>query len=343
LASLPISPFKSADKHRPILFLAYAFVVNSDPTQLLSALNSAAAHLIGGGLVAFPTETVYGLGANAEDELAVAKIYRAKNRPADHPLIIHIAHSSDVTHFAKDIPDYAQELMQKFWPGPMTLILNRSEKAADFVTGSQGTVGLRVPNHAVALALLLAFKNQGGHGIAAPSANRYGSVSPTTAKAVEIELGEFLSDDDIILDGGPSEVGLESTIIDCTAGAPRILRPGAISAEMIRDATKLQIKQASDATIRVSGSHQKHYSPRAKVVIDQIASVGEGLIALSSEQTPPGAIRLAAPKNLDEFAAVLYAALREADQRNIAVVHISAPPGEGLAIAIRDRIQRAAS
>jgi L-threonylcarbamoyladenylate synthase len=343
LASLPISPFKSADKHRPILFLAYAFGVNSDPTQLLEALKLAATHLIRGGLVAFPTETVYGLGANAEDGQAVAKIYRAKNRPADHPLIIHIAHSSDVAHFAKDVPDYAQELMRKFWPGPMTLILNRSDNAADFVTGSQDTVGLRVPNHAVALALLLAFKNQGGHGIAAPSANRYGSVSPTTAGAVEIELAEFLSDEDLILDGGSSEVGLESTIIDCTAEAPRILRPGAISPEMIQDATKLEILQSGAKTIRVSGSHLKHYSPRAKVVIDQIASEGEGLIALSSEQTPPGVIRLAAPENLEEYAAVLYAALREADQRNIAVVHVTLPQGEGLAIAIRDRIQRAAS
>ena len=317
--------------------------MTKDATELLDALNSSATHLLAGGLVAFPTETVYGLGANAEDESAVQKIYSTKNRPNDHPLIVHVAHVSDVAHFATEIPDYAHSLMQDFWPGPMTLILHRSENSGNFITGNQETVGLRVPNHPVALALLLAFKSQGGNGIAAPSANRYGSVSPTTAQAVEQELGEYLGEDDLILDGGSSEVGLESTIIDCTGPAPRILRPGAISAEMIEQSTSLKLNEAVDNKIRVSGSHAKHYSPRAKVLLSGTATSGDGLIAMSEHPTPDGAIRLAAPETLDQFAAVLYAALREADERKLGTVHVIPPLGDGLAIAIRDRIGRAAS
>lgn len=317
--------------------------MNSDPAQLLKDLQDAASHLMKSGLVAFPTETVYGLGANAEDESAVAKIYAAKNRPADHPLIVHIAHSSDAQHFAREIPDYAYRLMSDYWPGPMTLVLKRSENAGDFITGNQDTVGLRIPNHPVALALLLAFRNLGGHGLAAPSANRYGSVSPTNAAAVATELSDYLAQDDVILDGGPSEVGLESTIIDCTKDTPVILRPGAISTQMIEHSTGLKVGDSQGNQIRVSGSHLKHYSPRAKVVIGSEAGVGEGLIALSDNPTPEGAVRLLDPKSLEEYAAGLYAALRAADQRGLEVVHVVPPEGSGLAIAIRDRIQRAAA
>ena len=293
--------------------------------------------------MAFPTETVYGLGANAENEAGVTKIYLAKNRPGDHPLIVHIAHPSDLEHFAKAVPDYAKDLIRDFWPGPMTLVLPRTHNAKDIITGNQETVGLRIPNHPVALALLLAFKNQGGHGIAAPSANRYGSVSPTNAKAVETELGDHLDPDDLILDGGSSEVGLESTIIDCTGPGPKILRPGAITAEMIEQSTSMVVAEPVTKSIRVSGSHAKHYSPKAKVVIGVEAQAGEGFIALSDHPTPLGAIRLAEPNSNDEFAAVLYSALRAADEQKLNVVNVMLPEGDGIAIAIRDRIQRAAA
>ena len=317
--------------------------MSKNPAEFLQALNQAASHLMAGGLVAFPTETVYGLGANAEDEAGVRKIYLAKNRPEDHPLIVHISHPSDLGHFAKAVPNYAKNLMRDFWPGPMTLILPRTENAKDFVTGNQETVGLRIPNHPVALALLLAFKNQGGRGIAAPSANRYGSVSPTNAKAVETELGDHLDSDDLILDGGSSEVGLESTIIDCTGPGPKILRPGAITAEMIEQSTSMVVADPVTNSIRVSGSHAQHYSPKAKVVIGREAQAGEGFIALSDHRTPIGAIRLAEPNSNDEFAAVLYSALRAADEQKLRVVNVLPPEGDGIAIAIRDRVQRAAA
>lgn len=317
--------------------------MNNDPAQLLAALTDAAEHLMAGGLVAFPTETVYGLGANAEDPTAVDKIYLTKGRPKDHPLIIHIAHSSDAKHFATEIPEYAHALMRDYWPGPMTLILRRSGNAGDFVTGKQDTVGLRIPDHPVALALLLAFRKAGGNGLAAPSANRYGSVSPTTANAVVAELGDFLEANDIVLDGGSSQVGVESTIIDCTQDAPRILRPGAITAQMIQDSTKLNLAGGERTSIRVSGSHAKHYSPRAKVIVGGEPKSGSGFLALAEEPTPSGAIRLASPVDLEQYAAVLYSALRSADEQGLSELNVIPPSGDGLAIAIRDRIQRAAA
>jgi L-threonylcarbamoyladenylate synthase len=180
------------------------------------ALTNAAHQLQAGILVAFPTETVYGLGADATNADAVARIYAVKGRPADHPLIVHVADAQDISEWASEIPDYAIDLARSFWPGPMTLILKRTDLAQDFITGGQDTVGLRVPDHTLALAFLSAFKKIGGKGVAAPSANRFGHVSPTTALAVHEELGEYLNPDDLILDGGPSQVGVESTIIDCT-------------------------------------------------------------------------------------------------------------------------------
>ena len=194
-----------------------------------------------GGLVGIPTETVYGLGADASNEKAVARIYEVKGRPQDHPLILHIASMNDITYWAEEISDYAIALARSFWPGPMTLIFKRSEAAKDFVSGGQDTVGLRVPNHVIALALLNEFKKIGGKGVAAPSANRFGHVSPTTAAAVIEELGEYLSKDDLVLDGGACAVGVESTIIDCTGLLPRVLRPGAISIPMIEDSTGLKV------------------------------------------------------------------------------------------------------
>ena len=320
----------------------------------------AAANLLAGNLVAFPTETVYGLGADACNADAVARIYSVKGRPADHPLIVHVASMDALGDWASDVPEYAISLARDFWPGPMTLIMKRSELAGDFVTGGQDTVGVRVPDHPVALGLLEAFARAGGMGIAAPSANRFGSVSPTTAQAVEDELGEYLADADQILDGGPCQVGVESTIIDCTGDVPRILRPGAVTAEMIIESTGLPVggkftyseddlagitingKVVDEVEIRVSGSLDSHYAPVATVVLDQSPVAGQGFIAMADMATPDGVVRLAAPSTHDEFARVLYAALRSADEQKLQTVVVAQPQGAGIAIAIRDRLKRAA-
>jgi L-threonylcarbamoyladenylate synthase len=311
----------------------------------VDSLQRAASSLLEGNLVAFPTETVYGLGADASNKQAVARIYEVKGRPAGHPLIVHIHSMQVMGQWVDDVPEYAIALGRDFWPGPMTLIFTRSELAQDFITGGQNTVGIRVPNHVVALGLLEAFHNLGGHGIAAPSANRFGHVSPTTAAAVSEELSEYLNQEDQVLDGGSCAVGVESTIIDCTGQVPRILRPGGIAAEMIEESTGLKPTFADSTDteeIRVSGSLEKHYSPAAKVILDQTPVAGQGFIAPSRRVTPTGVTRLAAPKNTDEFARDLYAALRKADELGLAEVVVEQPAGDGLAIAIRDRLMRAA-
>ena len=303
---------------------------------------AAAANLLAGNLVAFPTETVYGLGADACNAAAVAGIYSVKGRPADHPLIVHVASMDVLGDWASDVPEYAISLARDFWPGPMTLIMKRSGLAADFVTGGQDTVGIRVPAHPVALGLLEAFARVGGKGVAAPSANRFGNVSPTTAQAVSDELSDYLSDSDQILDGGACDVGVESTIIDCTGNAPRILRPGAITQEMIERSTGLDVLDADGVAIRVSGSLDSHYSPHATVVLDQSPTAGQGFIATSDVATPDGVLRLAAPTTHEEFARVLYSSLRAADEQGLATVVVQQPQGDGIAIAIRDRLKRAA-
>ena len=304
------------------------------------AMVRAAQTLKSGALVVFPTETVYGLGADATNSSAVSRVYQVKGRPADHPLIVHVADMQDVADWADDVPGYAISLAREFWPGPMTLILKRSSLAQDFITGGQDTVGIRVPNHTVALALLQEFKKIGGKGIAAPSANRFGHVSPTTAQAVSDELSAYLSPDDLLLDGGPSTVGVESTIIDCTSDSPKILRPGAITEEMIEEATKLDLSY--DATeIRVSGSLENHYSPNAKVLLDVKPEKGDGFIALSTIPTPDGVIRLASPTSNEEFARILYISLREADYQSLKRVVVQQPSGDDIAVAIRDRLLRA--
>jgi L-threonylcarbamoyladenylate synthase len=304
------------------------------------AMARAAEQLKAGSLVAFPTETVYGLGADATNPNAVARIYKAKGRPADHPLIVHLGDMQDIAEWSKEIPDYAIALARSFWPGPMTLILKRSSLAKDFITGGQETVGLRVPDHVIALALLNEFKKLGGKGIAAPSANRFGHVSPTTSAAVTAELSEYLEENDLILDGGPSQVGVESTIIDCTGELPKILRPGAITEEMITGVTGLVIAD-SVSDIRVSGSLENHYSPAAKVILDIAPASGDGFIALSNIETPAGVVRLASPQNNEEFARLLYTALRSADQQELARVVVAQPAGDDISVAIRDRLLRA--
>jgi L-threonylcarbamoyladenylate synthase len=304
-------------------------------------LSGAAESLKNGALVAFPTETVYGLGADASNEKAVSRIYEVKGRPQDHPLILHIASMNDITYWAEEISDYAIALARSFWPGPMTLIFKRSEAAKDFVTGGQETVGIRVPDHSLALGLLQECKKIGVQAIAAPSANRFGHVSPTTAVAVQEEIGTYLSVDDLILDGGAAQVGLESTIIDCTGEAPRILRPGAITQAMIEEATGLEVSESSESTIRVSGSLEKHYAPNAQILLDVQASEGQGFIAPADVATPTGVIRLASPQTTDEYARVLYSALRDGDTQGLKTIAVIQPSGDGLAIAIRDRLMRA--
>ncbi len=287
-----------------------------------------------------PTETVYGLAADATNPSAVARIYAVKGRPADHPLIVHFSDPKLINSWAAEVPDYATDLAKAFWPGPMTLVLSRTDLAGDFITGGQDTVAVRVPRHPVALKLLSEFEQLGGLGVAAPSANRFGKVSPTNSSAVRAELGDYLDAEDMILEGGDSEVGIESTIIDCTSESPKLLRLGAITAEMITQATGLSVSRAP-STIRVSGSLASHYAPNAKVVLDQVVLPGEGLIALESEPTPDSVIRLIAPVDVQGYAQQLYFALRQADALGLRRVVAITPKGDGLAEAIRDRLQRA--
>ncbi len=306
-------------------------------------IKKAAQALYDGHLVAFPTETVYGLGADATNSEAVARIYSVKGRPSDHPLIVHIASMQEMDQWSSDIPEYAIKLARAFWPGPMTLILKRTGLAKDFITGGQDSVGLRVPDNSVALALLNEFKTLGGKGVAAPSANRFGAVSPTTADAVSEELSDFMSTEDLILDGGACEVGVESTIIDCRNQAPQILRPGAITKEMIEELIEIRLESTgSSPGVRVSGALASHYAPKANVVLDVDPEPGDGLIAMASIQTPPGVQRLAAPINLDEYARTLYQSLRAADKQGIKRVVVQLPLGTGVAEAIRDRLRKAA-
>jgi len=270
-------------------------------------------------------------------------MYQVKNRPANHPVIVHIAELKDVDYWAKEIPEYAINLMRDFWPGPMTLLLKRSDKAKDFITGNQEIVGLRIPAHSLALNLLAEFKKLGGNGIAAPSANRYGAVSPTTAQAVSAELEEYLQLEDQILDGGSSLIGVESTIIDCSKENPSILRPGSVTAEMVEQSTGIILLEAQEPRVRASGSHKQHYSPKARVLIGKEAQSGDGLIAMDGVLTPDGVIRLASPKNNEEYARILYSALRQGDDAGLERIYIDPPEGLGLAVAIRDRITRASS
>ena len=319
------------------------------------ALRDAAKKLAQGALVAFPTETVYGLGVDATNHDAVTRMYAVKGRPADHPVIVHVSSMQAIGQWAIDIPEYAIALARKYWPGPMTLILKRSELAGDFVTGGQDSVGIRVPDHKVALALLATFESIGGKGVAAPSANRFGHLSPTSASAVFHELSDYFGDADVILDGGSCEVGVESTIIDCTGDLPRVLRPGAISPKMIANATGVAIEQiyanymsddgvnnAAADDIRVSGSLENHYAPDARVSLDVVPTVGQGFIALASIDTPTGVIRLGSPVNDEEFARILYSSMRNADDQGLTEIVVAQPVGDGIALAIRDRLKRAA-
>ena len=316
--------------------------------QMISNCNhdnvkKAAKALKDGHLVAFPTETVYGLGADATNEKAVSQIYAVKGRPTDHPLIVHISSINQISKWAIDIPDYAIKLARDFWPGPMTLILKKSELAKDFITGGQENVGLRVPNQPLALAMLAEFESLGGQGVAAPSANRFGAVSPTTSLAVSEELEKYLGSNDLILDGGNCQIGIESTIINCTYITPTILRPGAITNEMIENSIGSKLNSNTlDSEIKASGLLNKHYSPKARVRLNMLAKPGEGFIAMASISTPIGAVRLTSPTNNQEFAKVLYEALRDGDRFNLSEIKVIVPEGNGLANAIKDRLYKSA-
>ena len=306
-------------------------------------IREAAAALKAGHLVAFPTETVYGLGADARNPDAVKRIYEVKGRPTDHPLIVHISSISQLENWAVDIPDYAISLARAFWPGPMTLILRRSEIAGDFITGGQETVGLRVPSDPIALALIQEFEKISDSAIAAPSANRFGQVSPTSSSDVYQEIGKYLADSDIVLDGGNSSIGIESTIVDCTGEGPRILRPGFITFEDVEAHTGLQCQSPSDSIVlKFSGSFEKHYAPKCKVALDEEILDGAAFLALNKIETPQNMIRLASPSSVEEFARILYSTLRKADSSGFEALVVSMPVGDGIARAIRERLNKAA-
>lgn len=302
----------------------------------------SARNLLSGNLVAFPTETVYGLGASATDEIGINKIYAAKGRPKDHPLIVHISNLSKLEIWAREIPDFAWNLANSFWPGPMTLILKRSELAKNFITGGQDTVGLRIPKNKIALELLSEFENIGGFGVAAPSANRFGAVSPTSAIHVLEELENYLDLSDIVIEGGDSAIGIESTIIDCTSLGPKILRPGAVTLDQIDLIAKLNESEVDlRNNVKFSGNFDSHYSPRAKVFLNIQPTSKDGFIAMNEIATPNSAVRLFSPKNLDEFAAGLYASLRMGDELKLSRIVVVTPANIGIGLAINDRLKKA--
>ena len=311
-------------------------------TRSAEAIQKAAEQLKAGHLVAFPTETVYGLGADATNEEAVKRIYEVKGRPSNHPLIVHVSSINALEVWAQNISNYAIDLARTFWPGPMTLILKRSQVAKDYITGSQDSVGIRVPSHPIALALLTRFETLGGLGIAAPSANRFGHVSSTSAQDVHVELGDYLSEYDFILEGGKSEVGIESTIIDCRYAKPIILRPGTITVAMINSVIKVESINMEHPQFRVSGNLEKHYAPITKVILNKTPKSGQAYIAVSSFKTPEGVYRISAPVNVDEFARHLYAGMRRADELGFAELVLEIPEGQGIEVALLDRLTKAA-
>ena len=310
-------------------------------------IESAAQTLRRGGLVAFATETVYGLGADASNPVALRKLFAAKNRPADHPVIVHLADMSDLKHWAADIPRHAWLLAEKFWPGPLTMVFKRAAHVSDLITGGQDTVGLRVPSHPVAQQLLRAF----GGGIAAPSANRFGRVSPTTAQHVREEMGNAV---DLLLDGGPCEVGIESTIVDLTHATPAILRPGRISAQQIADALLVPLGESPAGRPRVSGSLASHYAPSLPLKIVQPeetenfvrANAGTPVAVLARRGRPHdtrASLWQVAPEMPDEYAQLLYGTLRRLDVSGCRMIVLEALPALPEWSAVRDRVGRAAT
>jgi L-threonylcarbamoyladenylate synthase len=312
-------------------------------------LADAAAVLREGGLVAFPTETVYGLGANAEDPIAVARTFQVKGRPSTHPLIVHIGSAEDLDDWVDEVPATARLLAERCWPGPLTLVLPRGHRVPLAATGGLETVAVRVPDHPVALRLLAAF----GGGITAPSANRFGSVSPTTARHVRAELGDAV---DLVLDGGPCQVGVESTIVDARSDALSVLRPGGVTREDLETLLGRPLTVPSADGVRVPGQHPSHYAPRARVVLVEPGEVvAEAQLAYERGQrvgvlVPPGfadvPVRahavITVPGSMADYARELYAFLRDLDRQGCDLIVASVPVDEGLGVAIANRLHRAA-
>lgn len=302
-----------------------------------------------------PTETVYGLAAHADDDAAVANIFIAKGRPADHPLIVHVADVSAVAHYATEVPEFAKQLMCAFWPGPLTLILPRRPGVANAAAGGNPTIGLRCPSHPVAQALLqlLMQKEPAVWGVAAPSANQFGRVSPTTAAHVQSEFGDEL----LILDGGGCAVGIESTIIDCTRGTPVLLRPGAITPEQVHAVCGLSMLSIQELSVlsapapKASGTLESHYAPQARVRLMSAAELQANLssgnsTAVWSRSLPAnhmaGVVWRAMPQDAASAAQQLFAVLREFDARGVSDIWIETPPEGADWAGVRDRLQRAA-
>ena len=334
------------------------------------AIATAAQALQAGDLVGLPTETVYGLAADASNPAAVVKIFAAKGRPSDHPLIVHVADASGVAHFASEVPAFAAQLIQAFWPGPLTLILPRRPEVGAQAAGGQDSIGLRCPSHPVAHALLLAARALGVHGVAAPSANQFGRVSPTTAAHVQGEFGADL----LILDGGACEVGIESTLIDCTRGAPVLLRPGSISRAQVLQACGIQLLSKEELLTlavpapRASGMLESHYAPKAKVHLMDAAALQTALDLLDPDRrhgaavgdtplvptiavyarahlrcTSPQVLLQRMPGDAAATAQQLFAVLRELDDQGVKLIWIETPPDTPEWEGVRDRLQRAAA
>jgi L-threonylcarbamoyladenylate synthase len=322
-----------------------------------ASIAQAARALANDELVAFPTETVYGLGANAASDRAVARVFSAKGRPSDHPLIVHVPDTSAVSLFASSVPDFAQWLMQAFWPGPLTLILPRREGVASAAAGGQATIGLRCPAHPVAHALLVACAATvpAVHGLAGPSANQFGRVSPTTAEHVRSEFGDSL----LVLDGGPCRVGIESTIIDCTRGVPVLLRPGTLTREQLEAACGQPLcspQELQGPAPRASGTLESHYAPKARVRLMDSRSLQMALDVLGAEaagiaiysrsipQTRSGQVlRRRMPDDAGETARQLFAVLREFDAQGVPLIWVETPPDSPEWDGVRDRLLRASA
>jgi L-threonylcarbamoyladenylate synthase len=317
----------------------------------LDGIADAASALRDGRLVAFPTETVYGLGADARNLDALKRLFAAKGRPAEHPVIVHLLHAAALPRWARAVPAYAMALANAFWPGPLTLILARAEGVSTLVSGGQDSIGVRVPSHPVALALLGAFIERGGDGVAAPSANRFGRISATTAQHV---AGEFGAEVALILDGGPCQHGIESTIVDCTGSEPALLRPGAIGIDQLARVLGHEPRAATGRAPRVSGSLASHYAPRTHArlllradligALGTLGKPGSHIAVLAHSVNQPPAFEgtwFDAPSESAGYAQQLYANLRALDAREADEIWIEAPPDGPEWTAVNDRLRRA--
>ncbi|CAG1017566.1 Threonylcarbamoyl-AMP synthase [Burkholderiaceae bacterium] len=319
-----------------------------------AVIERAAAELAAGELVAFPTETVYGLGARADDDAAVAKVFEAKGRPADHPLIVHVADADSVRGFASEVPPVAVRLVAAFWPGPLTIIVRRAAGVASSAAGGQSSIGLRCPSHPVARALLKAARSTGVPGVAAPSANRFGRISPTRAEHVAAEFGDTL----MVLEGGPCDVGIESSIVDCTSGHPVLLRPGVLTRAQIEAAAGEPLREPDGAAPRASGTLESHYAPRARLRLMPTRELHSALRLLAGSALPlavysgplPAGVQAGAglrhrlmPQRAADAAHELFSVLRAFDDEGVQLIWVEEPPAAPEWEGVRDRLRRAAA